>query len=874
MPERPARDLPTTPSGLTQDEAAARAKAGRGNVDRSRPSRTYAQVLRANVFTFFNNILFVIGAGLLALGRTNDAVVSVGLGLINAVVGAAQEVRAKRTLDALRLLHRSQCTVVRDGTDRRVDPEQVVEGELLRLSAGDQVVVDGPLVGLGGLEVDESLLTGESVPVRKAEGDRLLSGSAVLTGSALQRAEAVGAASYASTITAAARTWTPQRTPLQAQVDLVVRAIMLLVALLSMAILLQAALGGISLVRVVQISAVLSGLVPYGLFFLVTVAYATGAATISRRGALVQQLNAVESLSNVDVVCTDKTGTLTTGLLDLRDVVPLAGHPADQVRATLAVVAASATAANATTRALVAALPGTPVPLEQEVPFSSARRWSGVRSRALGGAWVLGAPEALRPALEHEPTDLDSRLRELTGQGLRVLMLASGGDVPLTDDVDSPTLPQLQAVALIVFGDELRPQAREAVQGLLERGVTVKVVSGDDPHTVAALVAQLGLVDIAPVAGPDLAALPPEQFDEVVAQRSVFGRIAPEQKEQLVDALRRRGYYTAMVGDGVNDARSLKRAHVGIAMESGTAVTRDVADLVLLGDSFAAVAPAQVQGQRIISGISVSLHLFLTRVLASIVVILGVGVLDAGFPYEPAQVGLTLFSVGIPSLLLTAWAAPEPPDPHLLRRVLRFSLTAGVVTGVFGVLIYAGFYTLLVNGLQQGLLPADAVERFEAFTGLADDDPDFPVLAATGVAQTALSMFTTLTAFLLILFLAPPSRLFTGWTGVTRDRRPALLALGLLVAFLVVLLTPALAEYFGLLRPDDPIAEVTVAATVLWFFVLRACFRHHLPERLLGLPPSSLQDHAQLTPGTTASTRADRPAAAASDGSARGLPGR
>ena len=552
-----------------------------------------------------------------------------------------------------------------------------------------------------------------------------------------------------------------------------------------------------------------------------------------------QQSNAVESLSNVDVVCTDKTGTLTTGRLDLRDVVPLDGRSVEQARASVALVAHSATAANATTRALVAALPGSTVPLEQEVPFSSARRWSGVRGAALGGSWVLGAPQALRAALADVPVDFDERLTALTAQGLRVLLLAHAGDQSLIEGTGTPVLPGLRATALVVLADELRAQAREAVQGLLDRGVAVKVVSGDDPRTVAALVAQLGLVEQAPVAGPDLAALPPEQFDELVSQRAVFGRIAPEQKEQLVDGLRRRGHYVAMVGDGVNDARAVKRAHVGIAMESGTAVTRDVADLVLLGDSFAAVAPAIVQGQRIIGGISVSLHLFLSRVLTSIVVILGVGVLGIGFPYEPAQLGLTLFTVGIPGVALTAWAAPAPPDPALLRRVLRFSLTAGVVTGALGVLLYAGLYTAVVDGLASGLVPTDAVDRFEVFTGLTDTNEEFPLLAATGVAQTALSMFTALAAFLLILFLAPPTRVFTGWTGVVRDRRPALLVGGLLVAFLVVLLTPALAEYFGLLRPDLPLAAISLVVTLVWFLLLRACWRYDVPARLLGLPTSA-----------------------------------
>ena len=827
------------PAGLSEAQAERQRRSGRGNGGRGRSSRSYASILRTNVFTFFNNILFVIGAALLSLGRTSDAVISVGLGLLNAVIGAAQEVRAKRTLDRLRLLHRSSTHVVRDGRGREVPPEEVVEGDLLRLGAGDQVVVDGPLVGPGRLEADESLLTGESEPVVKRAGDRLLSGSYVLSGTAHQQAEAVGEASYAASLTSAARVWTPQRTPLQTRIDLVVRVAMLLVALMSATILLQAALEGLSLLRVAQTSAVLSGLVPYGLFFLVSASYAVGAAALTRQGALVQQLNAVESLSNVDVVCTDKTGTLTTGRLHLQEVVPVGDRP--DPAAVLGVVARSTTAGNATTAALLAGLPGGPAaPVLAEVPFASARRWSAL---ALGppqpGVFVLGAVDALLPALAgDEPAGLAEAVERRARQGLRVLLLARADSdaAPLYGSDGEPRLPPLTPLALVVLGDELRPGVEQTVAALRRRGVGLKVVSGDDPRAVAALVARLGLQDDAPVTGAELAALPQDELDEVVAARTVFGRVAPEQKEQIVEALRRRGHYVAMIGDGVNDVRPLKRAHVGIAMESGSSVTRDVADVVLLGDSFAALEPAQATGQRIIAGISVSLHLFLARALTAMLVIVGVSILGIGFPYEPAQVGLTLFTVGLPTLLLTAWAQPEPPDPQLLRQVGRFVLPASVVTAMFGVGLYAGFYTLIRLGLAEGLIPPEGVRDFEAFTGLTGSDTSFITLAATGVAQTVLSMFTSVTAFLLILFLAPPSRLFTGWTGVVRDKRPALLAAGLLVAVLVVLLTPVTADYFSLLRPGGPAIPVVTATTVLWFFVLRTCWRHALLDRLLGLP--------------------------------------
>src|SRR5215218_4813129 len=309
--------------GLPQREAQARHRRGEGNAPISASSRSYARILRTNVFSFFNIILFVIGAALLALGRYSDAFTSVGLGLINAAISAVQEIRAKRKLDRLQLLSRGRVTVVRDGRDVEVTPEEVVRGDVVHVRAGDQIVVDGPVLDGGRVEVDESLLTGEADPLVKGPGADLLSGSFCVGGDGHQLARDVGPASYANRLTAEARRETTDVTPLQRRIEFVVRLVMVLVALMSAAILLQAALEGFSLLRVVQTTAVLSGLVPYGLFFLVAVAYTVGAARTAGRGALVQRVNAVESVSNVDVVCTDKTGTLTTGRLTLAELLPL-----------------------------------------------------------------------------------------------------------------------------------------------------------------------------------------------------------------------------------------------------------------------------------------------------------------------------------------------------------------------------------------------------------------------------------------------------------------------------------------------------------------------------------------------------------------------
>ncbi|MDP9794092.1 cation-transporting ATPase E [Catenuloplanes nepalensis] len=815
--------------GLTEAEAEARRRRGEANTAVRGGSRGYGEILRTNVFSFFNLVLFVIGATLLALGRYSDALISVGLGLINAVISTVQEVRAKRKLDQLQLLERTTVVVVRDGVERTIGPDRVVRGDMLRVRSGDQIVVDGPLLAGGRVEADESLLTGEADPVVKEPGDVLLSGSHCVAGDGHQLARDVGAHSHAGRLTAQARRTSTDVTPLQRRIEFVVRLVMLLTTLMSGAIIAQAALEGFTLLRVVQITAVLSGLIPYGLFFLIALAYTTGAVRIARRGALVQQVNAVESVSNVDVVCTDKTGTLTTGNLTLTEVVPLSGETSgengDRAAAALGGFARSVTAPNLTSAAIAAALPGEAWTVRDEVPFTSSLRWSGLRTD--GGTWVLGAPAALLPEV---PEAVADRTRE----GLRVLILARAAGLR---DVDGrPRLTGVEPVALVALADELRGDVVETVARFREDGVTLKVLSGDDPRTVAAIAARAGLDVGEPVRGADLDDLDDARLDDLVDRTTVFGRVAPEHKERIVRSLRRQGRYVAMIGDGVNDARALKQAQVGVAMRSGSAVTRDVADIVLTGDSFAVLPPAREEGRRIIGGIGISLYVFLARVGSQGLVILAVTMLGLGFPYTPTQVGLTLFTVGIPTAFLTFWAAPARPDPHLLRNLGRFVLPAAIVTAGFGTAIYTALYQGISRGFSSGRTPAEVIHEFERYTGLTyGTDTGFAVAAATIGAQTGLSTFFCYASFLLILFLAPPARFFAAWTAPTGDRRPAILVVALMVAFSAVLLVPALWSYFGLTGPAGPVFEVVLLSLVPWFAALSLAYRYRVLERLLGL---------------------------------------
>jgi cation-transporting ATPase E len=681
--------------------------------------------VRTNLFSLFNNILFAIGIALIAMGRYNDALTSVGIGLVNALIATVQELRAKRKLERIALLTRPTVTVLRDGAERNVDAAVLVEGDVLLLRAGDQVVVDGPLLS-GPVEVDESQLTGESDPVRKGPGEQLLSGSFCVTGQGRYAARQVGAASFANKLAAQARQFQVRHTPLQRHVDLLVRLVMAVVAVFSIIIFVAAAQEGLPAVRLAQIAAVLSGQVPYGLFFMVAVAYALGAAAIARKGALTQEANAIESLSSIDVLCTDKTGTLTANKLRFHDLVVLDNTlSADDVRAVLGDVVASATARNATSEAILAGVTGRSLPLADEVPFASARKWSAVAFEhpEHRGVYVLGAAELLRPFLPDGTVDpaapLSVQSAAWAAQGLRVLLLAANPEVSrLRDAAGEVELPPLRPLALVSLSDELRPQVQETLAAFRELGVAVKVISGDDPQTVAALSRQAGFPpEIELVAGPQLAALEPAAFD-AAARATIFGRITPEQKQQIVEALQRQGKRVAMIGDGVNDVLSLKQAALGIAMESGSGATRNVADMVLLGDSFAALPPAFREGQHIVGGMVTALYLFLTRVATTTLLIIAVTMLGLSFPFDPAQVALTTFTVGLPAFFLTLWARPQPLPPRLLRDLARFVFPIAVVTMLLGAGLYVWDYNRALGAFSRSDAADPRVTLYEEYTGI------------------------------------------------------------------------------------------------------------------------------------------------------------
>ena len=828
----------TPATGLTEAEAASRRAAGRGNTAPLATGRTYAQIVRENVFTFINDVIFVLGVLLVIVGRPLDALVSLGVIGVNIAVSVVQEVRAKRTLDRIALLTRPMAALIRDGAERAVGPEELVVGDLVRVGAGDQVVLDGRL-SVGRLEADESQLTGESDLIPKRPGDAVFSGSFVVNGGGSFVVTAVGADSLANRITAGARTFRRVLTPLQSEINLVIRIALAVVVYLEIVLVINNVLKLVAAGRTVGEAALLVGLVPNGLFVSIAIAYALGAVRIIRFGALVQQANAIESLSNVDVLCLDKTGTLTANRLSVEEVVALEGSE-DDLRALLGDVVASAAVRNKTAEAIAAACPGTARPLARDVPFSSARKWSAVAfapdaapdgGAGRAGVVALGAAEFLRPALGRGTgddaawADLRARMEPLTSRGLRVLVVAASPAADgLAGDDDAPTLPAgMRALGLIVLADELRPDAAATLARFAAAGVTPKVISGDDPETVVALAVQAGLgPDLRSVAGPALDAMDDEQLAGVALETTVFGRITPAQKERLVDALRSRGRYVAMIGDGVNDVLSLKKANLGIAMQSGSQAARAVADIVLTNDSFASLAPAVEEGQRIRNGMQSILRLFLSRIMTVGLLVVTSMVIGI-FPIELRNGSvLVLFTVGIPTALIAVWAQPGARDFDSLGRTLaRFVVPAAVLSSLAGLAVLFGIIVLRLGGI-------------EAITGVEAEDKA-ALDAAITIAQSALTSFLVFAGLALVVFVEPP----VPWLAVVEpqspDWRPTILAGGLVAIYLLMLSSHAGRTVFALHALG--IAELGFVFVVLagWAVALHAVWRYRVVERFLGI---------------------------------------
>ena len=672
--------------GLTADQVAERVAAGRTNRVPDAPVRTLPQILRANVFSPVNGIMLALFAAILVAGFPRDGLF-VGVVVSNAVIGVAQEIRAKRELDKLAVLSAPKARVVRGGEVSEVGVSEVVADDVLELTPGDQVVVDGAVLTSSGLEADESLLTGEADPIEKEPGDELLSGSFVAAGSGRYQATRIGAESYASTLSEEARRFTLVNSELRRGIDTVLRWLIVIIppasALLVLVLLdtedrWQNALQGTVAAAV--------AMVPDGLVLLTSLSFVAGVIALARRRALAKELATVELLARTDVLCLDKTGTITTGHISFGDVETLPGVDPALVATALGAMAHADEAPNAT---MLAVRDAYPAPDDSDTggwapvgatPFSSARKWSAMEFRS-HGAFYFGAPDVIAGDLP----DVMNRVAVHAEAGRRTLLLARSPE-PLADEM----LPDSRTpLALILLEDTIRPDAPEILAFFREQGVNLKVISGDHTATVAAVAQRAGIPNAHN--HMDARELPDdtEEMAAVLADNAVFGRVTPQQKRSMVDALQSRGHTVAMTGDGVNDVLALKNADMGIAMGSGSASTRAVAQLVLLDNSFATLPEVLAQGRKVINNVERVANLFVTKAAYAVLLTVLVGIFTVEYPFLPRHLTLVgTFSIGVPGLFLALAPSTELIRPGFLTRVLRFSIPAGVLAAVASFFVY------------------------------------------------------------------------------------------------------------------------------------------------------------------------------------------
>ncbi|MET9545848.1 HAD-IC family P-type ATPase [Streptomyces sp. NPDC006627] len=759
------------PKGLSSAEVAERVARGEVNDVPVRSSRSLGEIVRGNVFTRFNAIIGVLWVIMLFVAPIQDSLFGFVI-VANTAIGIIQEWRAKKTLDSLALIGEARPTVRRDGRAAEISTSEIVLGDLVELGPGDKIPVDGEAVETDSLEIDESLLTGEADPVVKKPGDRMMSGSFVVAGGGSFTATKVGREAYAAQLAEEASRFTLVHSELRSGISTILKYVTWLMVPTSI---------GLVISQLVvkdddfkeSIAYTVGGIVPMipeGLVLLTSVAFAIGVIRLGRQQCLVQELPAIEGLARVDTVCLDKTGTLTEGGMDVTELRTLDGGDESYVRKVLGALGESDPRPNASLQAIIDAYPDSEEwRCTQSLPFSSARKYSGASFSEGDGttsAWLLGAPDVLLP--DDDPSLAE--IEELNQQGLRVLLLARvAGDLDAADVADGA-----RATALVVLEQRLRPDAADTLRYFEEQDVAAKVISGDNAVSVSAVAGKLGLPGAANTV--DARRLPAEREDmgQALDDNSVFGRVTPQQKRDMVGALQSRGHTVAMTGDGVNDVLALKDADIGVSMGSGSEATRAVAQIVLLNNSFATLPSVVAEGRRVIGNITRVATLFLVKTVYSVILALLVVCSQVEYLFLPRHLTLlSTLTIGVPAFFLALAPNKERAQPHFVRRVMRYAIPGGVIAGV------ATFATYLL-----------ARHHYEG--------------AGAREAETSAA---TLALFLIAMWvLAIIARPYTWW------RIGLIGAMGL--GFLLVLTVPWLQDFFQLklVGTTMPWAAVAIAA--------------------------------------------------------------
>ena len=790
-------------TGLTPKEVVQRIESGQSNAVKTSTSRSVQDIVRANVFTLFNGIIFAAMVLVLITGSWRDAVFGFVI-IINTGIGIVTELRAKRTLDRLSILVASEFLVHRDGRDVEVPHNEIVLDDLLWIRAGEQVPADGQIIQTWGLELDESMLTGESRTVRHKVGEQVYSGATAVSGMALVKVNAVGSHSYAATLTAQAKVYKKTVSDLNKGINTILKFMTFLVVTLCILLILSQVhtVGGWGTAlstgewRQAVVSAVAGvvGMIPEGLVLLTSLNFAVAAMRLARHNTLVQELESVETLARVDALNLDKTGTITDGGIAFNRLVMLgsANAAAEQAATQSLYDCCNEEQPNGTGQAVLAGLKAQGYgagAVESRVPFSSARKWSAVRKS--GETWYMGAPEVIISALEGDYSSVLQRVNEYANDGNRVLLVArstaplsprSGlrGAVEGANVSDDPQLdPKAEPVALVLCSEKIREDAERTLAWFREQGVRCRVISGDNPVTVGAIARRVKLTgDHEPVA-MDARELPEDvnELARVLENVDVLGRVLPDQKKAIVQALHTQNHVVAMTGDGVNDALAIKEADLGIAMGNAAPATKAVAQVVLVDSKFSHLPDVVARGRQVMANMERVASLFLVKTVYSALISLGVVLTQIPYPYLPRHITyIGALTIGMPAFILALAPNTRRYIPGFLKRVVTFALPGGIATAL-SVLLAAWVLPPVMGWNVTG------------------DAADLSALRAT----SAIILFA-----MGVFVLARVARPLNGWRGVLVA---VFAAAGVIGAFV-----PFVANFFALILPTGATMVATLIA--------------------------------------------------------------
>lgn len=682
--------------GLTDDEVKERVEKGLVNKLAPAPSRTIWQMIRANFFNIFNALNLILAMLVIIAGSPKNAIFA-GVIIVNSIIGVAQELNAKKTLEKLSLLSMARAKVLRNGVQKDLIIEELVVDDIVCLSSGEQILADSIVVDSNELEVDESMLTGESDPVYKSEGSSLLSGSFIVAGEGHARVTNVGKNTYSSKLADEARKFKIVNSELQTSISKIIKILLILIVPLGIMLVTTQVFFSNSNWREALISVVsgIVGMVPEGLVLLTSATFIVSVVRLAKYDTLVQQLSATEVLARVDVLCVDKTGTITEGRLNLKEIKPINDKGLNEINNVLAAIAYNLPSKNPTQKAILEHYEEcTNVEIIEKVPFSSKRKWGGIILKG-HGAWVLGAPEVV---LKDRYKVIKDQVENEAIKGNRVLLLGKVDQISLKKGIFS----SVEEYALILIEDVIKEEASRVLNYFKQEGVDLKVISGDNPVTVSAVAKRAGVEGYDKYI--DARTLPNdvEELEKVVDNYTIFGRVTPHQKKFIVMALQRKGHTVAMTGDGVNDVLALKESDCGIAMANGSEATKSVAQLVLMNSDFGALPKVVEEGRKQINNLERVAQLFLSKTMFFVSLTLVMSLLMLPYPLDPIQTSLVgSCAIGIPAFFLAMGPSKGKVKEGFLRRILTKSIPNGIVMMMLTVVAFLASYYILNRNIDE-----------------------------------------------------------------------------------------------------------------------------------------------------------------------------